>query len=146
MASAQNKPILGICNGHQQINVALGGTYGPNVTNAPVKVGHSWIASTWTNDQFHVVNVKPGSLMAKTFGEGRQKVNTSHKYSVKKIAPGFEVTAVAEDGVVEAIEHRTKPIVGVQFHPERLFVRDGNETALALIKAALEGKGCQGTR
>lgn len=146
MASAQNKPILGICNGHQQINVALGGTYGPNVTNAPVKVGHSWIASTWTNDQFHVVNVKPGSLMAKTFGEGRQKVNTSHKYSVKKIAPGFEVTAVAEDGVVEAIEHRTKPIVGVQFHPERLFVRDGNEKALALIKAALEGKGCQGTR
>ncbi len=146
MAAAQNKPILGICNGHQQINVALGGTYGPNVTNAPFKVGHSWIASTWTNDQFHVVNVKPGSLMAKTFGEGRQKVNTSHKYSVKKIAPGFEVTAVAEDGVVEAIEHRTKPIVGVQFHPERLFVRDGNEKALALIKAALEGKGCQGTR
>ena len=143
-AAAQNKPILGICNGHQQINVAFGGTYGPNVTNAPVKVQHRWIASTWTNDQFHAVSVKPGSLMAKAFGEGRPKVNSSHKYSVKKIAPGFDVTAVAEDGVVEAIEHRTKPIVGVQFHPERLFVRDGDKRSLALIKAALEGKGCKG--
>ncbi|MBQ6329591.1 MAG: C69 family dipeptidase [Kiritimatiellae bacterium] len=143
MAAAQNKPVLGICNGHQQINVALGGTYGPNATNAPVKVQHRWIASTWTNDQFHAVSVKPGSLMAKTFGEDHPKVNSSHMYSVKKIAPGFEVTAVAEDGVVEAIEHRTKPIVGVQFHPERQFVRDGDKRALALIKAALEGNKCR---
>ncbi len=84
--------------------------------------------------------------MAQTFGEDHPKVNSSHMYSVKKIAPGFDVTAVAEDGVVEAIEHRTKPIVGVQFQPERLFVRDGDKKSLALIKAALEGKGCKGTR
>ena len=61
--------------------------------------------------------------------------------NLSAVAAGFEVTAVADDGVVEAIEHRTKPIVGVQFHPERLFVRDGDKRALALIKAALEGKG-----
>ena len=111
----------------------------PNA-NASVKVGHRWKASTWTNDQFHAVSVKPGSLLAKTWGAGRQKVNTSHMYGIRELAPDFDVTAVADDGVIEAIEHRTKPIVGVQFHPERLAVRDGNKRALALIKAALEGR------
>ena len=139
-AAALNMPVLGICNGHQQINVALGGTYGPNVTNASVRVGHRWKASTWTNDQFHAVSVKPDSLLAKTYGAGRQTVNTSHMYGVQKLAPDFDVTAVADDGVIEAIEHRTKPIVGVQFHPERLAVRDGNKRALKFIRAALEGR------
>lgn len=139
-AAARDMPILGICNGHQQINKALGGSYGPNPTNAPVKVGHLWDGSAWSNEQFHEVTVKPGSLLAKTYGEGRQVVNTSHMYGIREVAPGFEVTAVADDGVIEAIEHRTKPIVGVQFHPERLYTRDGNERALALIRAALEGR------
>ena len=139
-AAARDMPVLGICNGHQQINIAMGGTIDWNTTNASVKVGHRWKASTWTNDQFHAVSVKPGSLLAKTWGAGRQEVNTSHMYSIRELAPDFDVTAVADDGVIEAIEHRTKPIVGVQFHPERLAVRDGNKRALALIRAALEGK------
>ena len=138
-AAARDMPVLGICNGHQQINIAFGGTIERNVTNASVRVGHRWKVSTWTNDQFHAVNVKPGSLLAKTYGEGRQEVNTSHMYSIRELASDFDVTAVADDGVIEAIEHRTKPIVGVQFHPERLAVRDGNERALELIRAALEG-------
>ena len=138
-AAAQRLPVLGLCNGHQQINAAFGGTYGPNAQNAAVKVNHRWIASTWTNDQFHAITVKPRSLLARTLGEGRQRVNTSHGYGIQKVAAGFEVTAVADDGVVEAIEHVEKPIVGVQFHPERMAVRDGDEKALRLIKAALEG-------
>ena len=139
-AAARNMPVLGICNGHQQINIALGGTIDWNTTNASVKVGHRWKASTWTNDQFHAVSVRPGSLLAKAFDVGRQEVNTSHMYGIRELAPDFDVTAVADDGVIEAIEHRTKPIVGVQFHPERLAVRDGNTRALKFIKAALEGK------
>ena len=139
-AAARNMPVLGICNGHQQINIALGGTIDWNTTNASVKVGHRWKASSWTNDQFHAVSVRPGSLLAKAFDVGRQEVNTSHMYSIRELAPDFDVTAVADDGVIEAIEHRTKPIVGVQFHPERLAVRDGNTRALKFIKAALEGK------
>jgi len=138
-AAARDLPVLGICNGHQQINVALGGTYGPNVKNAAVKVNHRWMGSTWTNDQFHVISVKPGSLVARGLGDGMRRVNTSHMYSVQEIAPEFDVTAVAEDGVVEAIEHRTKPIVGVQFHPERMAIRDGDRQALELIRLALEG-------
>ena len=53
------------------------------------------------------------------------------------------MTARAPDGVVEAIEHRTLPVVGFQFHPEYMAVR-GDERALALLKAALEGESCQG--
>ena len=138
-AAERNLPVLGFCNGVQQINLAFGGTIAKNAENVPNARNHWMIASTWTNDQYHAVTVRPGSLLAATIGEGRQRVNTSHRYSIRKVAPGFEVTAVADDGIVEAIEHRTKPIVGVQFHPERMAVRDGDEKALRLIADALNG-------
>jgi len=140
-AAARNLPILGICNGLQQINIALGGTIGTNrTTTGTALLDHRWKGSTWTNDQFHAVEVRPDSLVGRTLGGGRQRVNTSHMYSIQKLAPDFEVTAIGPDGVIEAIEHRTKPIVGVQFHPERMAVRDGDKRARKLIAEALNGR------
>lgn len=137
-AVAQGIPVVGICNGIQQVNFALGGTYARNekVVASPLvhrqNVNWNWL--------YHDIDVKPGSLVARHLGEGPQRVNSSHNYSLKRVADGFEVTARAPDGVVEAIEHRTKPIFGFQFHPEYMAVRDGDERALALLKAALEGE------
>ena len=54
------------------------------------------------------------------------------------IAPGFRVTARAEDGVIEAIEHETLPIFGFQFHPEIYWKKDAR--CLELIRLALRGK------
>ena len=142
MAAERNLPTLGICNGHQQINEAFGGSMcrnAKNVTDPSEAIDHNWKKSTWTNDQFHAVDVKPGTLVANAFGAGRRRVNTSHMYSLEKVADGFDVTARSPDGVVEAIEHRTKPIVGVQFHPERMAVRDGDKAALTLVRDALNG-------
>ena len=136
-AAARGLPVVGICNGIQQVNVAFGGTYTRNdkVVEKPLvhrqNVNWKWL--------YHEIEVKPGSLVAKHLGEGRTTVNSSHNYSLERVADGFEVTARAPDGVVEAIEHRTLPIVGFQFHPEYMAVR-GDEKALALLKAALEGK------
>ena len=140
-AAARGLPVVGVCNGIQQVNVAFGGTYARNekVVERPLvhrqNVNWKWL--------YHEIDAKPGSLVAKYLGEGRVTVNSSHNYSLARVADGFEVTARAPDGVVEAIEHRTLPVVGFQFHPEYMAVR-GDERALALLKAALEGESCQG--
>ena len=137
-AAAQGIPVVGICNGIQQVNAAFGGSYVRNekVVASPLahrqNVNWKWL--------YHDIDVKSNSLVARHLGEGLHRVNSSHNYSLKRVADGFVVTARAPDGVVEAIEHRTKPIVGFQFHPEYMAVRDGDERALALLKAALEGR------
>ena len=86
----------------------------------------------------HGATVLPGnSLMSRTLGEGRVMVNSSHKYRCEEIAPGFRVTAVSEDdGIVEAIEHETKPIYGFQFHPESYRRKDPR--FLDLVRSAFE--------
>ena len=67
-------------------------------------------------------------MLGKTAG-----VNSSHHQSVKQIAPGFTVSAVAEDGVVEAIEKTdAECVIGVQFHPEG-FVANGNDALLPIF-------------
>ena len=55
--------------------------------------------------------------MRELFGE-EFIVNTHHHQSVKECAPGFRVTAVTDEGVIEAIEHESLPIIGTQWHPE----------------------------
>lgn len=87
-------------------------------------------------DCFHAADVKPGTLIARALGEGRRRINTSHYYCIGRLADGFEVTATAEDGVIEAIEHRTLPITAFQFHPERLSPSDPR--FVELIRFALE--------
>lgn len=126
-------PILGICRGCQVLNVRFGGTLWQDI---PSEVDG---ASVHRLAGEHGLTVEPGSFVAKLLGGGTASVNSRHHQAVRRLAPGFRVTARAPDGVVEAIEHRTKPIVGFQFHPEYMAVRAGDERALKLIRAALEG-------
>ena len=87
----------------------------------------------------HPVSVSPGdTLMAGVFGEGSVKLNSSHTMRCLNPAPGFRVTARAEDGVIEAIEHETLPIFGFQFHPEIYWKKDAR--CLELLRLALRGK------
>ena len=135
-AAAKKMPIVGFCHGLQTINRALGGTIHLNPTNVSVKIVHHDTISPYVRDCFHTADIKPGTLIARALGEGRQRINTSHYYSIDKLADGFEVTATAEDGVIEAIEHRTLPITAFQFHPERLSPSDPRFAEL--IRLALE--------
>ena len=66
------------------------------------------------------------------------QVNSSHHQAVKDVAPGFRAVAFAPDGVVEAIESETLPVVGVQFHPEKLFVTKGRKEFRVLFANPLE--------
>lgn len=115
------KPILGICRGNQILNVAFGGTL---IQHLPTANNH--IAPG--QDLYHTIHTD--GLLRRFYGR-KMQVNSSHHQGIGKLGRGLEVMAVATDGVIEAVVHRRLPVVGVQFHPERM------ENGLPLIKAVL---------
>ena len=136
MAIERRLPILGFCHGHQCINLYFGGTIMPVPKDRSPSIVHRGKDPPYVKDCFHMINVKPGSRLADGFGTTRMEVNTSHTMCVKDVGEGLDVIARSDDGVVEAIEHRTLPITGFQFHPERIFRRDPRY--LRIIADALE--------
>ncbi|GGO25586.1 peptidase C26 [Deinococcus humi] len=116
-ARALGKPVLGICRGVQMINVLEGGTlhqHLPDVQWAWADHAQRVHASTLG----HEVTFTPGSLLGGTHGD-RALVNSSHHQAIDEVAPTLQVTALAPDGVVEALEG--DGVIGVQWHPEVLF-------------------------
>ena len=69
------------------------------------------------------VKIVPGTRLASVLGTENLSVNSHHHQAVKKIAPGFRVTAVSTDGVIEGIESTDYPAFCVQFHPEAIVAR-----------------------
>lgn len=109
----QGKPILGICRGHQMINIALGGTL---IQDLPGE-RHRHNEQT-DSDRIHpVTTVHP--LMQALYGE-RFMSNSSHHQAVDRLGAGLVPTCVSEDGVIEGIVHENGRVMGVQFHPERM--------------------------
>ncbi len=117
-------PVLGICRGHQVVNVALGGTL---IQDVPSEVGSGVDHNvTFPRDtRAHEVNIDPGSRLASIIGSTTVKVNSLHHQSVEVAAPDVCVTAYSPDGVVEALEMPDKKFVlSVQWHPEDLYRDD----------------------
>ena len=140
-----NVPIFAICRGLQVLNVAAGGSL---VQDIPSEIGHmvSHDIREPKNAEAHPVRVKPGSTLAEALaGEvnehGETIVNSRHHQAIGRIAPGLEVTAVAPDGLPEAIEKAGNDggqfCVGVQWHPEN-FHESGRFSGLfeAFVRAA----------
>ncbi len=131
-------PMLGICGGMQSINVALGGTLYQDIA-AQLKTPIDHLPSHPATKTSHSVQIAPGSLLRRIAGKARMDVNSSHHQSIKKVASNLAQTAVAPDGVIEAIEAPDRTfILGVQWHPEFLYERDPVERRLftALVRAA----------
>lgn len=108
------KPILGICRGLQVINVALGGTLIQDLPE-PVRPFHTG----GRPDRLHPLRSAPGSLCEQLYGP-LFLANSAHHQAVDRPGVGLKPTAWSESGLVEAAEHETLPVLGVQFHPERL--------------------------
>lgn len=137
-ALAAGLPILGVCRGCQVLNIAAGGSvYQDLPGELPGVLKHRQAAPMWYPT--HLVQVEPGSRLAQLLGVTELRVNTSHHQAVKRVAPGWVVTARAADGVVEGIELPKHPFaLGVQWHPEAMVERDPVQRRLfaALVEAA----------
>ncbi|QHF25092.1 gamma-glutamyl-gamma-aminobutyrate hydrolase family protein [Rathayibacter sp. VKM Ac-2804] len=115
-ALTRRTPLLGICRGLQIVNVALGGTLVPDL--GPEAAHLNADAPVHERMHRHDVVLAADSALGGLFGAEALAVQSAHHQAVDALAPGLRVVARAEDGVVEALEHRDAPIVGVQWHPE----------------------------
>lgn len=116
-------PLLAICRGIQEMNVALGGSLTAEVQDLPGRIDHRAPQSDMQDERFAIrqpISVKPGSCLAGIFGAGSVSVNSVHRQAVDRLGSRLQVEAVAEDGTVEAVSVRDAVAfaVGVQWHPE----------------------------
>ncbi|CAN5168729.1 gamma-glutamyl-gamma-aminobutyrate hydrolase family protein [soil metagenome] len=109
-------PILGICRGHQMLNVALGGALIADLPRTEVE-HYPQVAPPTNGADDHLVRFAPASLAESIYGS-EARVNSWHHQSVATCGQGLEVSGWAQDGVVESIEVPGRPILGVQWHPE----------------------------
>ena len=118
-----DKPTLGICRGIQAMNAAAGGSLWQDIfTQRPTPVVHR--QEMPYDLPHHQIQVEQGTMLHDILGLDRLSVNSMHHQAVKNIAPGFRAAAIAEDGMIEAIEHPDKKfMLGVQWHPEHMWQR-----------------------
>lgn len=129
-------PLLGICRGFQELNVALGGTLHQRVHEIPGYTNHREDKSAPLTVQYgpsHRVHLTPGGVLAGLAnGAGSVMVNSLHAQGLDRLANGLSVEAHADDGLVEAVRVTAAPAfaLAVQWHPEWRFWEDSLSTAL----------------
>jgi len=118
LISERHLPVFGIGAGMQLLNISAGGNVYLHIPeDIPEAIPHKDLQDPGHR---HSLEVSPGSLMERVYGDGEIRVNSMHHMAVDDVAPGFVVTARCPDGVVEAIESECPDwfAFGTQFHPE----------------------------
>lgn len=119
-----NKPIFGICRGLQIINAALGGTLHQDISlSEGTFIKHT--QKTAGRFPTHTIIVEKDSFLEDIYGM-ENVVNSYHHQSINKLAPGFKITAMSKDNIIEGIEKidENNFIIGVQWHPELMCETD----------------------
>ncbi len=106
---SSGKKILGICKGMQILNVYFGGTLYKNI---PYHFNKKY-------DLYHTVRVENPCFLSQLYSN-KFIVNSAHKQAINKLGENLTVLAKSNDDIIEAIKHKTLPIIATQFHPERL--------------------------
>ena len=123
MAIERGVPLLAICRGIQELNVALGGTLDTEIQDMEGRIDHRAPVSDEQDERFAIrqpISIKAGSCLAGVFGAGEVMVNSVHRQAVGRLGDRLQVEAVAQDGTVEAVSviNARAFAVGVQWHPE----------------------------
>ncbi len=131
-------PVLGICGGQQLINVVLGGTlvqHIPDITNS--NINHE--QPNPRNEPSHTVHIKKNTMLFNSVKSTKMFVNSAHHQAVDKLGKNLIISAVSEDGIIEAIETKTSNYcLGVQWHPEFLIDKKDIYVIRSLIKSAMK--------
>ncbi len=121
-AVQDDRPLFGICRGHQVFNVALGGTLIQDIASlVDTRLTHDTPKDVPRDFPAYDVTVESSSLLARLLGKTNLPVNSLHHQSVARPAPSLQVTAHAPDGVIEGLEMADRRFaLSVQWHPEDL--------------------------
>ena len=143
-AFAEKKPVLAICYGCQLLNVYLGGTLIQDVrselgTETPHRKKD--LSPEPQDDPVHGAKFLPESRLADLAAGERARINSSHHQAIGKPGKNLRVTAHSTDGVVEGVEWTgdSNWVVGVQWHPERMFGDAFSERLFRDFLAAARG-------
>ena len=128
-------PLLAICRGMQELNVALGGSLHQRLQDLPGRMDHSTPMQAngrVRTGKAHAIAVVPGSWLHRVAGSTTIGINSLHNQGMDRLAPGLVSEGTAPDGIVEAVRVATAPgfAVGVQWHPEYDWMTDAVSRAI----------------
>jgi putative glutamine amidotransferase len=123
------KPLLAICRGFQELNVALGGSLYQHVHEIPGRLDHREPPDASRDAEYapaHEVTIVPDGVLARLSGQSRAMVNSLHHQGVDQLAPSLRIEATAPDGQIEAVSMPAARafLLGVQWHPEWKMAKD----------------------
>ncbi|WP_188052194.1 gamma-glutamyl-gamma-aminobutyrate hydrolase family protein [Aureimonas fodinaquatilis] len=134
-AIERHMPLLAICRGHQELNVALGGSLACEIQTLPGRMDHRPPNLPTQEERFglrHYVQLTPGGKLQQILGAEQIEVNSLHRQAVDRLADRLMVEAQAADGTIEAVSVRdyNQFGFGFQWHPEYLAGKDAPSTAI----------------
>jgi putative glutamine amidotransferase len=137
-AIARGKPVLCICRGFQELNVAFGGTLHQHVHEVAGRSDHRENPDAPLSEQYgpaHVIAIVEGGILAGLVPERRFDVNSLHSQGIDRLAAALRVEAVAPDGQIEAVSMPAARgfVLGVQWHPEWVYAE--NDLSRAIFSA-----------
>lgn len=139
-ALAKNIPFLGVCRGHQALNLALGGKMHQKV---PASItdhlcGLKGLGSLYTPETTHEVSLARDGLLQGIFGIETLRVNSLHTQAVKEAGAGLRIEARAPDGVIEAVSCPAASfMLGLQWHPEYMPQHPHSQTVFRAFRQAV---------
>jgi putative glutamine amidotransferase len=139
-AIARGVPVLSICRGIQELNVALGGTLLQNVHTLPGRLDHRGGAGPIEKAYGPKHSVAVSGSLARIVGAGSLMVNSVHSQAIDRPGDGLTIEALAEDGTIEAVSAPSAPgfVLGLQWHPEWRYAE--SPASVAIFKAF--GEAC----
>ncbi|MDN3647770.1 gamma-glutamyl-gamma-aminobutyrate hydrolase family protein [Reinekea marina] len=133
-AIANNLPLLGVCRGLQDINVALGGSLHQVVQEHPELNDHREDKNATLDEQYapaHTVTLSENGMLQNIFKAKKIDVNSLHSQAINRVGSGLEIEAKADDGLVEAIRVEGVSFgLAVQWHPEWKVTENKTQTLL----------------